>query len=100
MNADTVMNKKKFEKRLNEFLKSELSDYDFKYKIEWDDCEDMFNVKIKRNGIVKNVSFRYNEIDDELLLDIYGYHQYIVREFDHTVKYFWMLIAPAFFPKN
>ena len=93
----------KFTKRLEEYLTSECDDYDLTYKWEW--CEDTgrCEVEIKRDDYsqnTKDLNFRYNEKDDDLTIELSEDSFYVTREFDQTVKYFWMLISPSIFPNT
>lgn len=93
----------KFKERLEEYLDSECDDYGLSYKWEW--CEDMgyCEVEIKRDNrdeYTKQLYFKYNEDKDDLSIELSEDSFYTTREFDSTVKYFWMLIAPAIFPDN
>jgi hypothetical protein len=94
---------KKFTNRLNEYLESECSDFDmaFDYKCEEDTtcCE----VKIYRSDYTKYeklINFKYNEKNDELEIELSEGSFYETREYDYSVKYFWMLVAPSLFPNN
>ena len=92
----------KFTKRLESYLSSECSDYDLVYEWEW--CEDTqcCEVEIKRDDQSQNtkcLNFRYNDTDDDLSIELSEDSFYVTREFDHTVKYFWMLISPSIFPE-
>jgi len=90
-----------FAKRLETYLASECDDYDLVYKWEWDDDTECCEVEIKRDDYsqnIKYINFRYNDEDDDLTIELSEDSFYVTREFDHTVKYFWMLISPAIFP--
>ena len=94
---------KKFADRIEEYLSSECSDYDLAYKWEW--CEDTgcCEVEIKRNDhtqYTKHLDFRYDENKNDLKIELSEDSFQTTREFDETVKYFWMLISPALFPDN
>jgi hypothetical protein len=92
----------KFSERLEEFLASECSDYDLKYSWEWDEDCNWCVVKIARdiNPLRETeLCFRYNQIKDELLLQMYEDSYETVREYDYTVKYFWMILSPRIFPE-
>ena len=88
----------KFTKRLEQYLESECDDYDMSYSWEW--CEDTQNceVEIKRNDLVKHLNFRYDSKKDDLSIELCEDSFYTTREFDYSVKYFWMLISPTLFP--
>lgn len=88
---------KKFIERLTEFLESEATDYGLEYNYEYDsDCE-WCDVQIKlehRPEKKCTVQIRYNEEKDDLSFEMYEDNWETIREFDHTVKYFWMYVAP------
>lgn len=91
----------KFNKRIEEYLSSECSDYDLVYKWEW--CEDTGKcvVEIKRDDYSQNTKelyFRYDNNKDDLSIELSEDSFYVTREFDSSVKYFWMLISPSIFP--
>lgn len=89
-----------FRKRLNEFLNSECDDYDIGYEIEEDMNEDEFSsvdVKIKRFENEIYINFKYDSMKNDLKLELSDDSYYTVREFDYTVKYFWMLVSPVLF---
>jgi len=92
----------KFVELLNEYLDSECSDYSMKYSYEWNSDTECCDVTItndynKRNTVI---CFRYNKEKNslEILLneDFDGWYE--TAEHNHTVKYFWMLVAPEIFP--
>ena len=90
----------KFTKRLEEYLDSECSDWDLDYNWEWiEDC-DWCEVTVTRKdaGYSKVLNFKYIEEVDDLKIELSEESFYMTREFDDTVKYFWMLVAPAIFP--
>ena len=93
--------KKNFINRLTEFLDSECSDYDLSYDFEWiEDCG-YCEVAIKRDDHhqrVKYVNFKYIESSDDLEVEFGEDCFYKTREFDSSVKLFWMLISPSLFP--
>lgn len=93
---------KKFIDRLTEYLDSECDDYDLEYDYKW--CEDTANceVEIKQGYSDRSrwLNFRYDEKKDDLSIELSEDSFYVTREFDYTVKYFWMLVAPALFPNN
>jgi len=88
----------KFTKRLNEYLDSECDDYDLEYSWEWVDDTGCCEVEVKNRDNFKMLNFRYDKNNDDLLIELSEDSFYITREFDQTVKYFWMLIAPTLFP--
>lgn len=90
----------KFALRLTEYLNSECSDFDLSYTWEWNDGMQYCEVDVKREcheNRNKTVCFKYNEKNDDLLIELSEDSFYVTREFDQTVKYFWMLVAPALF---
>lgn len=96
-----IMNKK-FTTRLTEYLDSECSDFGLEYDFKW--CEDTAccEVEVKSNygPNKKELNFRYDEKGDHLLIELSEDSFYETREYDESVKYFWMLISPSLFPNN
>jgi hypothetical protein len=92
-----VMNNK-FTKRIEEYLISECDDYDLIYEYEWNEDTGCCEVEVKRNDYTKCLNFKYDESCDDLTIELSEDSFYRTREFDHTVKYFWMLISPSLFP--
>ena len=93
----------KFYKRLEEYLNSECSDYDLSYNWEWNEDTGCCEVKIKRDDYSQNIkylNFRYIEEADDLQIELSEDSFYVTREFDYTVKYFWMLVSPSLFPNS
>lgn len=93
---------KKFIEKLTEYLDSECSDYGMSYDYEWcSDSEQMeVTVKNDHSDKIKGLQFRFNEEKNELLIHLTEDCWYKTEYFDETVKYFWMLVAPALFPEN
>ena len=92
-----------FEKRLKEYLDSECDDYDMAYFIDKDDTSEFWcQVQVFRNDnwTTKWVNFKYDETKDVLLIELSEDSFYETKEYDYSVKYFWMLVAPALFPNN
>lgn len=87
-----------FAKRINEYLRSECSDYDLKFSWEWVADTDCCEVTISRGNYAKELRFKYNNHTDDLKIELTENCYYNTREFDETVKYFWMLVSPAIFP--
>lgn len=95
----------KFAKRLEEYLESECADYGFSYKWRWEPDTECVEVEISNELSITNEStkkskllnFRYNEKDDDLLIELSEDSFYVTREFNETVKYFWMLVSPIFY---
>jgi len=92
----------KFQERLTEYLDSECSDYSMSYKWEWNEDTECCEVEVKSDysGNFKCLNFRYNEKKDDLSIELSEDSFYETREFDWTVKYFWMLISPSLFPES
>ena len=92
----------KFTSRLEEYLISECSECDILYEWEW--CEDTECCVVKlENQYLEDlicINFRYNAENDYLLIELSEDCFYETREFDSTVKYFWMVVAPALFAIN
>jgi hypothetical protein len=91
----------KFSERLEEFLASECSDYDLKYSWEWDEDCNKCVVKISRNiNPLRETElyFKFNKSTEDLLIEMCEDSFEVVREFDHTIKYFWMILSPRLFP--
>jgi hypothetical protein len=93
--------KKEFAEKLNQFLESECSDYDLSYTWEWvEDCS-RCEVTINRNSYINreaNVNFKFEEKGSEIMIELSEDNYMEIREYDYTVKYFWMLISPHLFP--
>lgn len=87
-----------FANRLKEYLDFECSDYDLTYKWEWNEDIGCCEVEVKRDQNTKYLNFRYDKNKDDLSIELSANNFYVTREFDHTVKYFWMLISPTLFP--
>jgi len=92
----------KFAARLKEYLDSECSGYDLKYDWEWDEdcghCE--VTISNKHDTYSKELNFKYDDKKDDLLIELCEDSYYETREYDYTVKYFWILISPTMFPNN
>jgi len=91
----------KFTKRLEEYLTTECSDYDLTYKWEWNEDTACCEVEVKRDDYsqnIKDLNFRYDQEKDDLTIELSEDSFYVTREFDSSVKYFWMLISPSIFP--
>lgn len=98
-NKNIEMNKK-FADRLNEFLQSECSDYGLTYTWEYSEDYECAVAIIKNDDsrqLTKEVHFKYNEEEDDLLMELCEDCWETTREFDWTVKYFWMFISPELF---
>jgi hypothetical protein len=91
---------KKFQERLTEYLDSECSDYSLAYDWKWNEDTECCEVEIRNDysGNTKILNFRYNAQKDDLTIELSEDSFYTTREFDQTVKYFWMLICPTLFP--
>ena len=93
----------KFTERLTEYLDSECSDYDLTYSWEWNEDTLCCEVEIKRDDYTQHnkcLNFRYDELANDLKIELCEDSYYATREFDQTVKYFWMLISPSLFPNT
>lgn len=88
---------KKAIKRLEEYLDSECDNYDLEYNYTFDHDRERFVVEIKRNGKSCYIVLKYEPLIDELSIELIDNCFYVTKEYDYTVKYFWMLIAPALF---
>lgn len=91
------------DEKLKNFLDSEVDDYDMSYEIESvdfteDKPEFYATVKVKRWENEIDVCFRVK--NGELQIELSEDCWYNIREFDWTVKYFWMLVSPALFPRG
>lgn len=93
---------KKFVDRLTEYLNSECDDYDLKYDYRWEEDLDCCEVEITREYYQesKTLYFRYDYEKDNLSIELSEDCFYETKEFDWSVKYFWMLVSPALFPAN
>ena len=91
----------KFAKRLEEFLASECGDYSIKWSYKWDEdtqcCEVNIADEIRKERYAV-LNFRYDNKKDDLKVELSEDNFYTTREFDWTVKYFWMLVSPSLFP--
>jgi len=88
---------KRFIERLEEFLDSEATDYGMTYKYKKDDDESFVTVKIELEHQPEKsveVYIKYNEEKDDLSFELYEDCWETIREFDWTVKYFWMYVSP------
>lgn len=91
---------KKFIEKLTEYLDSECGDYGMSYDYEWCGDSEQMEVTVKNyhSDKVKYLQFRFDEEKNELLIQLTEDCWYRTEHFDETVKYFWMLVAPALFP--
>ena len=90
---------------LKEYLDSECDDYGLEYSVEFiEDCEQFeATIKCNYNKNEKVVNFRIVESKnggEVLTIELSEDSWYETAEYDYTVKYFWMLIAPAIYPEN
>jgi hypothetical protein len=90
---------------LKDYLDSECDDYGMNYLVEFNEDYDQFEATIKCNETnnQKVVNFRVTEDkqgDPVLTIELSEDSWYETAEYDYTVKYFWMLVAPAIFPEN
>lgn len=93
---------KEFAELLEEYLSSECGDYSMSYTWKWDDDSECVVATIKStlNNNEKEVLFRYDEKERNLLIELSEDSWYETAEFEWSVKYFWMLVAPALWPEN
>lgn len=100
----------RFAQKLEAFLSSECDDYGIISETTFDDISlNTAHVALKRNGNSVDLKFRYipnrhtplhDEVHDDIALCMYEDCYEIVREYDWTVRYFWMKVAPYLFPVN
>lgn len=92
------MNKKAVD-RLTEFLDTECDDYGLSYDYKWEDGYECFEVDIDRDigEYVSHVRMKYNEDNDVLSIEMGEDCWYETKEYDSSVKYFWMVVSPAVF---
>jgi len=90
---------KEFSDKLTEYLDSECGDYGLSYKWKWCEdlnwCEVIITSDMSRN--IAEINFRYNKKSSDLEIELSEDSFYITREYDWSVKYFWMLVAPKLF---
>lgn len=89
----------KFANRLESYLKSECSDFGLTYSWEWVEDYGCAVATISRDHSdhKKEVRFKYINQNDDLKIELSEDSYYVTREFDQTVKYFWMLVSPTIF---
>ena len=90
------MNKKMID-RLEDYLDSECDDYSWDYSWEWNEDTECCEVEISSEDRNVVLSFQYDEPKDDLSIELGEDSWYVTREFDQTIKYFWMLVAPEMF---
>ena len=90
----------KFAKRLNEYLDSECGDYGMSYTWEYNLDNEYVEATIKVDERTKEIVFTYDESNDMLSIELSEDCYYETKEYDWTVKYFWILVTPALFPGN
>ncbi len=90
----------KFTERLEEFLNTECSDFGLDYNWEWiEDCNWCeVTITSENTEYLKILNFRYIESVDDLQIELSEGSFYTTREFDSSVKYFWILVSPSLFP--
>jgi len=94
---------KEFRLRLGEFLNTECSEYGLKWEYRFDEDYELLKVTIYREDFYpkfeKIMYFDYDEQKKHLRLamdkDLEVFET--VKEYDWSVKYFWMLLAPSCF---
>ncbi len=93
---------KDFAERIVEYLQSECKDYDMSYYWEWVEdlgrCEVAVFLSHAPDTRIQYINFKYDEANNDLLIELIEDCFYATRESDETVKYFWMLVSPALFP--
>lgn len=92
----------RFTERLKLYLDSECEDHDMSYSWEWCEDSERCNVEVKTGHPerVAIVSFVYDKDKDELQIETMEDCFTTTHYFNRTVKYFWILVAPALFPEN
>lgn len=100
----------RFVLKLQAFLDSECDDYDILSETTFDEVSlNVAHVTLSRNGYSVDLKFRYitnrytplyDEAHDDIALCMYEDCYEIVREYDWTVRYFWMKVTPHLFPVN
>ena len=72
------------------------------YTWEWSEDMNCCIVIVKNdfNDHFKEANFRFDETKRKLMIELCKDSWYETAEYDYTVKYFWMLVAPALFPEN
>lgn len=98
----------RFTERLDSFLGSECDDYGISVEILREGTEPYrAHVVLRRNEYSIDLEFRYRPIQydflddgyhDDIELCLYEDHYEAVREYDWTVRYFWMKVSPYLFP--
>lgn len=100
--ASPLKGMKKQIEALNEFLQEELSD--------WSDMAFDYEVHDKHNGIVyfevtikhmdEQATFncRVNDEDFNVEIEMGEGNYYTVCSFDHSIRNFWIIVAPQIFP--
>lgn len=93
---------KDFAELLEAYLDSECGDFSMSYTWRWDDDLEMAIATIKSdyNGRSKEVNFRYDEKSRSLTIELSEGSFYETAEYEWSVKYFWMLVAPALWSEN
>ena len=82
--------------KLKEYLDSECSDYDMSYEVEYDESNEQYVATISRFDKCVDIIFRINK-NQNLKIELSPDSWYETEEFEWTVKYFWMLVAPKLF---
>jgi len=90
---------KKFTDKLEYFLSHECDDYDLKYDYVWDNDMDCCVVKISLDDDSRQciLYFKYDDVEDELDLEVAEDFYTSVSCLDSSVKEFWILVAPKVF---
>jgi hypothetical protein len=87
----------KFCDRLSEFLDHECEDYGLSYSWEWNEDMQYCETIIKGYGHATCIAFQYNEDEDALEVKRTEDDWCITREYDSSVKYFWIAVARTLF---
>jgi hypothetical protein len=87
-----------FENRLRQYLNAVCVDFGMSYVYEWNQDIECCQVEIKREGKIKYLSFKHDEKFNDVMIELCEYSFHTTREFDYTVKYFWILVSPRLFP--
>ncbi len=99
---------KRFLEKLELFLSIECDDYDINVEILHNEQDPgKAYVTLSRNEHSVDLDFRYlsirynfigDEYHDDIEMCLYEDRYEIVREYDWTVRYFWMKVSPYLFP--
>jgi hypothetical protein len=87
----------KFCNQLNEFLYHECEDYGLSYSWEWNEDMQCCDVEIERGDHIVCVAFRHNSSLNNLEIKTSEDTWETTNEYDSSVRYFWIMVAPALF---